>query len=177
MRVCFHFLYLVQKLHASAVSPLSFTSKPPARNNEKKFKNQLITQWFCCSVCSGRLFTSDHIVGSVGAKTILQKEVEEQQQTFNPYLPERRFFIVDWTCGTMLRLHRRRCTENIKQYVCSCPTCHMYLSAPVQTCLANTAAPTKRCRFRRYKRSIKSFSCKYQVIRTLLVELENPPQF
>lgn len=113
----------------------------------------------------------------MGEKSQLQKEVERRQQPFNPFNLERRFLIVDWASDTNLRTHRRHCAENTLQYVSSCPICHMPLNAPIQTCLGLTSPPTKKRRFRYYKRFIQSFSSQYQVIRSLLLEIEFIPQF
>lgn len=160
-------------------------SQPPqllpasSKNNQKQFNTEVNTQWYCCAVCGERLFKAVHIVGSMGMKSELQQQMEQHQQQFNPYLPEHRFFIVDWSSSDVkLRTDVRYCTENIGQYASYCPTCYMFLNAPVQAALAGAAAPKKRRHFRHYKRFIKLFSATYQVIRTYLVDLEVPsPQF
>lgn len=103
-----------------------------------------------------------------------KSELQEQVEQYNEYISERRFLIVDCSFETKMHYHKRRCTENIKQYASICPTCFMFLNAPVQTCLARTAPPIKRRYFRRYKRFIKAFSADFQVVRSLLVEIEIP---
>lgn len=172
--ICLFSRFFINLAHISTTSPISTTTtaQPPPPINQNPISDEPIQRWYRCAVCLERLFNHTHIVGSMGEKSELQEKVED----YNQLIPERRFLIVDWTFGnsTKMRCHKRRCSENIQQYASFCPVCSMGLNAPAQSCLGRTAAPTKRSHFRHYKRAIKSFSAKYQVIRTLLLEIELP---
>lgn len=141
----------------------SIDAKPPNFQNEI---NQETDRWYRCAVCFEQLFKAERVVGTMGKKTT--DTIEEQD--------ERRFLIVDWTYGTKMHYTRRVCSEGIRQFSVICSLCGMFLSAPVQVCLGRTVIePENSHDFRHYKKTIKKFSFKYQVIRSILIE--KPRQF
>lgn len=81
----------------------------------------------------------------------------------------RRLLIIKWSNQTKMVYSHYTCNENIRQRTVHCPTCEMLLNVPVQTCLVRTATPIAPRSFRKYKRSITSFSKMYQVIRIFLL--------
>lgn len=81
----------------------------------------------------------------------------------------RRFVVINWT-NVEMSYSRRRCSQGIRQYAVCCPNCGLFLNAPVQLCLGRTLVPSDSFEFEHYKRSLKDFSRKFQLIRLISVE-------
>lgn len=122
---------------------------------QKIYPKMRVGKWYRCYVCFEALFKAKCVVGAIGGAI----------------RGERRLLIVNWTDidGIRFGYFKRKCTEGVSQYSSYCPTCGIALNAPVQNCLARMKAPTKRKHFRNYRSSLKRFSKRFQVIRTILL--------
>lgn len=119
--------------------------------------NQQGVQWYYCALCFEPLFKMQCVVGSMGtgrtqfARRLLIVRTKRNDDNSN------------------MMYAYRYCNKNTRQRAVFCRKCGVSLNLPVQTCLVGTSAPVERRAFRKYKRSMLSFSKLYQVIRVLLL--------
>lgn len=115
---------------------------------------QKLDPWYRCDECLQELFKSVAVIGCMGK--------------FNPYdelSTKPRSLIVSLAYEHKMYFTRRICGEGIRQYAAFCPICRLFLNEPIQNCLGRTVSVFGTSPYHYYKKSVRNFSKKYQLIK------------